>query len=98
MARHIRVTVSLTVAMCARPRALLDEAGWTVGDDGMRRNAARCRPLKVEFLNGQPQLSTGCLTRIIENLRKAIGIDAVMTSCRQCVRWNRPVPVAHKLA
>ena len=33
--------------------ALLDEAGWAVGDDGLRRNAAG-ETLRVEFLNDSP--------------------------------------------
>ena len=36
-----------------RASALLDEAGWAVGDDGMRRNA-KGETLKVEFLEDSP--------------------------------------------
>ena len=36
-----------------RASALLDEAGWTVGDDLMRRNA-KGEALSIEFLNDSP--------------------------------------------
>lgn len=57
--------------------ALLDEAGWEVGDDGMRRNAIG-EPLRVEFLNDSPTLERVILP-YVENLR-ALGVDAVLTS------------------
>jgi len=57
--------------------ALLDEAGWTVGDDGIRRNAAG-EVLVVEFLNDSPTFDR-VFNPFIENL-KAIGVDAKMTS------------------
>jgi microcin C transport system substrate-binding protein len=57
--------------------ALLDEAGWTVGDDGLRRNAAG-EVLTVEFLNDSPSFDR-VFNPYVENL-KAIGIDAKMTS------------------
>lgn len=57
---------------------LLDEAGWPVGDDGMRRNAAG-EPLRISFLFNSA--SDGTLGAVIEsfmsNLRK-MGIDAVL--------------------
>ncbi|UWQ78587.1 extracellular solute-binding protein [Leisingera sp. S132] len=58
-----------------RAMTLLDEAGWTVGDDGMRRNA-QGKPLKVEFLADSPTIE-----RIVQpyaaNLR-TMGVDAVL--------------------
>jgi microcin C transport system substrate-binding protein len=60
--------------------ALLDDAGWTVGDDGMRRNAAG-ETLKVEFLNASPAFERVFLP-YVENLR-ALGIDAKLTSVDQ---------------
>jgi microcin C transport system substrate-binding protein len=54
---------------------LLQEAGWTPGDDGMLRNAAGQR-LEVEFLNAGP-LFDRIINPYVENLR-AIGIDARM--------------------
>lgn len=57
--------------------ALLDEAGWTVGDDGMRRNA-KGEVLTVEFLNDSPSFDR-VFNPYVENL-KAVGIDAKMTS------------------
>jgi microcin C transport system substrate-binding protein len=57
--------------------ALLDEAGWPVGDDGMRRNAAG-KTLSVDFLNDSPSFDRIILP-YVENLR-ALGVDAKMTS------------------
>lgn len=55
---------------------LLDEAGWTVGDDGLRRNAEG-QVLAIEFID-----DGGSFARIInpyvQNLRQ-IGIDAKFT-------------------
>jgi microcin C transport system substrate-binding protein len=56
-----------------RATALLEEAGWTPGDDGMLRNAAG-QTLEVEFLNAGP-LFDRIINPYVENLR-AIGIDA----------------------
>ncbi|MGB2027472.1 MAG: extracellular solute-binding protein [Candidatus Puniceispirillaceae bacterium] len=59
-----------------RASALLDEAGWMVGDDGMRRNDAG-ETLKVEILNDS-QAFDRVINPYIENLR-ALGVDAVHT-------------------
>jgi len=53
--------------------ALLDEAGWPVGDDGKRRNAAG-QVLTLEFLNANPQFDR-VITPFVENLI-ALGVDA----------------------
>nr|WP_319947179.1 extracellular solute-binding protein [uncultured Shimia sp.] len=59
-----------------RAMALLDEAGWAVGDDGMRRNA-KGDTLKLNF----PMPSSGSATMgafvevFVQNLRR-MGIDA----------------------
>jgi microcin C transport system substrate-binding protein len=53
--------------------ALLDEAGWAVGDDGIRRNAAG-ETLKVEFLEYSPAFDR-VVQPVVENL-KALGVDA----------------------
>jgi microcin C transport system substrate-binding protein len=55
---------------------LLDAAGWVVGDDGMRRNAAG-ETLVLEILNDS-QAFDRVINPYIENLRK-LGIDAVHT-------------------
>lgn len=52
---------------------LLDEAGWTVGDDGMRRNAEG-EVLRLEFIDDSPSFERIALP-FIANLRR-IGIDA----------------------
>lgn len=59
-----------------RAAALLEEAGWVPGADGLLRNAAG-RTLEVEFLNAGP-LFDRIINPYVENLR-AIGIDARMT-------------------
>ncbi|MEL0133503.1 MAG: extracellular solute-binding protein [Rhodobiaceae bacterium] len=59
-----------------RASALLDEAGWQVGDDGMRRNDAG-ETLKVEILNDS-QAFDRVINPYVENLR-ALGVDAVHT-------------------
>ena len=56
--------------------ALLDEAGWPVGDDGIRRNAAG-ETLKLEILN-DIQSFDRVINPFVENLQK-LGIDAVHT-------------------
>lgn len=56
--------------------ALLNEAGWTVGPDGMRQNADG-EPLTVEILSASAAFERIDLP-FIENLRR-IGIDAVRT-------------------
>ena len=59
-----------------RASAMLDEAGWPVGDDGMRHNAAG-ETLQVEILNDS-QAFDRVINPYIENLR-ALGVDAVHT-------------------
>ena len=54
--------------------ALLDEAGWIVGDDGLRRNAAG-EPLTIEIIEDSPTFDRVHLP-FIDNL-KAAGIDAI---------------------
>lgn len=56
-----------------RATALLEEAGWTPGDDGMLRDAAG-NTLDVEFLNSGP-LFDRIINPYVENLR-AIGVNA----------------------
>jgi len=56
--------------------ALLDEAGWDVGTDGMRRNAAG-QALVVEFLEDSPSFER-VVVPYVENLR-ALGVDARLT-------------------
>lgn len=52
---------------------LLDEAGWMVGDDGVRRNAEG-QTLQIEFLSDDPVLDR-IIMPFVENL-KAMGIAA----------------------
>ncbi len=53
--------------------ALLDDAGWTVGEGGMRRNA-KGEVLKVEFIEDSPAFER-VISPYVENLR-ALGVDA----------------------
>ena len=55
---------------------LLDAAGWVLGADGLRRNAAG-QTLRVEFLNDSQSFDRIILP-YVENLRRA-GVDAVHT-------------------
>lgn len=55
--------------------ALLDDAGWIVGDDGMRRNAAG-ETLRVEFMERSPSFDR-VINPYVDNLRK-LGVDAVL--------------------
>ncbi|WP_317671082.1 extracellular solute-binding protein [Thioclava sp. A2] len=59
-----------------RAGELLDAAGWNVGSDGMRRNAAG-ETLRIEFLNDS-QTFDRVINPFVENLRQ-IGVDAVHT-------------------
>ncbi|WP_425427952.1 extracellular solute-binding protein [Aliiruegeria haliotis] len=64
---------------------LLDQAGWIVGDDGMRRKDGKV--LKVEFLNDS-QTFDRVINPYVENLRRA-GIDAVHSRVDQAEATNR---------
>lgn len=56
-----------------RASALLDEAGWVVGDDGLRRKDGRT--LRVEIIEDDPTFDR-VINPYVENLRR-VGIDAV---------------------
>ncbi len=77
MAPVSNADANLDRANLRKASALLDEAGWTAGDDGMRKNAAG-EPLKVEFLNASPAFER-IITPYVENLR-ALGVDAVLNT------------------
>ncbi|MGC9368446.1 MAG: extracellular solute-binding protein [Paracoccaceae bacterium] len=69
-----------------RASALLDEAGWVVGDDGIRRNA-QGETLKVEFLNDS-QTFDRVINPYVENLRR-LGVDAVHSRVDNAQATNR---------
>ncbi|MBC7138077.1 MAG: ABC transporter substrate-binding protein [Defluviimonas sp.] len=69
-----------------RAAALLDEAGWPAGNDGMRRNVAG-EVLRVEFLNDS-QTFDRVINPYVENLRR-LGIDAVHTRVDDAQMTNR---------
>lgn len=56
-----------------RAMKLLDEAGWPVGNDGLRRDG-KGQTLRVEFLSDDPVLDR-IATPFVDNLR-SMGIDA----------------------
>ncbi|TAG31732.1 MAG: ABC transporter substrate-binding protein, partial [Rhodobacterales bacterium] len=56
-----------------RASALLDEAGWTVGDDGIRRNAAG-ETLRMAMVHARTDLLP-VMNAYVENLR-ALGVEA----------------------
>ena len=68
---------------------LLDAAGWAVGDDGIRRNAAG-EKLVVEFLNASPSFDRVILP-YVENL-VALGVDAKLTNVDQAQYEARTRP------
>ncbi|PZO64426.1 MAG: ABC transporter substrate-binding protein [Paracoccus denitrificans] len=61
-------------ATMRRAMKLLDDAGWKIGADGLRRNAQN-QTLRLEILNDSDSFDK-VLNPYIENLR-AIGVDAV---------------------
>ena len=71
--------------------ALLDDAGWIAGADGMRVNSTGA-PLRVEFLNSNP-LFERIIAPYIENLR-ALGVDATLTSVDPAQYSQRSDPPA----
>jgi microcin C transport system substrate-binding protein len=71
--------------------ALLDEAGWAVGSDGLRRNAEG-QTLKLEFINDS-QTFDRVINPYVENLR-ALGVDAVMTRIDNAQMESRTRPPA----
>lgn len=69
-----------------RASALLDEAGWAVGSDGIRRNAEG-QTLRVEFLNDS-QTFDRVINPYVQNLR-ALGVDALLTRVDDAQMTNR---------
>lgn len=69
--------------------ALLDEAGWPVGDDGIRRNA-KGEVLRVEFLEDSPSFDR-VINPFVENL-KTLGVDAVLTRVDNAQMEDRTRP------
>ena len=79
----------LTRANLRRASKLLDEAGWAVGPDGMRKNA-KGEKLVVEFLNDSPTFDR-VINPYVENL-KALGVDANLHSVDDAQYSNRVDP------
>ncbi|MFT7057548.1 MAG: microcin C transport system substrate-binding protein [Pseudorhodobacter sp.] len=68
---------------------LLDEAGWPVGDDGIRRNA-KGEVLRVEFLEDSPSFDR-VINPFVENL-KTLGVDAILTRVDNAQMEDRTRP------
>ncbi|MFN3646408.1 MAG: extracellular solute-binding protein [Gemmobacter sp.] len=75
-----------------RAGELLEAAGWTMGNDGLRRNAAG-QTLRVEFLNDSQSFDRIILP-FVENLRRA-GVDAVHTRIDNAQMEARERPPAY---
>jgi microcin C transport system substrate-binding protein len=71
--------------------ALLDDAGWEVGSDGLRRKDGQV--LAVEFLNDSPTFDR-VINPYVENL-KTLGIDAQMTRVDNAQMEARTRPPAY---
>ena len=69
-----------------RAAALLDEAEWKTGNDGMRRNQ-KGEMLRVEFLNDNQSLDR-IINPFVQNLRQ-LGVDAVYTRVDPSELTNR---------
>jgi microcin C transport system substrate-binding protein len=68
---------------------LLDDAGWIVGDDGIRKNA-KGEKLSVEFLNDNPAFDR-IINPYVENL-KALGVDATLADVDPAQSQDREAP------
>ena len=68
---------------------LLDEAGWAVGPDGIRRNA-KGEVLTIEFLETNPAFER-VINPYVENL-KALGVDAKLAMVDDAQFSNRVAP------
>ncbi len=71
---------------------LLDDAGWAVGSDGLRRNA-KGEVLRVEFLNDS-QTFDRVINPFVENLR-ALGVEALMTRVDNAQMESRTRPPSY---
>lgn len=71
---------------------LLDEAGWEVGADGVRRNA-KGEVLRVEFLNDNPSFDR-VISPYVENL-KALGVDAELINIDPAQMESRSRPPSY---
>lgn len=86
MAPSSSATRQLDRGNLRRASALLDEAGWEVGNDGLRRNADG-QVLRLEFLNDS-QTFDRVINPYVENLR-TLGIDARHNRVDNAQRINR---------
>ena len=58
----------------AAAAALLDEAGWTPGDDGIRRNGAG-EPLRLELMTTAGDRTRELVEQVIQSQWRALGVD-----------------------
>lgn len=71
---------------------LLDDAGWEVGSDGIRRNT-KGEVLRVEFLNDNPSFDR-VISPYVENL-KALGVDAELINIDPAQMESRSRPPSY---
>ncbi|MEO5615882.1 MAG: extracellular solute-binding protein [Cypionkella sp.] len=71
---------------------LLDEAGWEVGSDGIRRNA-KGEVLHIEFLNDNSSFDR-VISPYVENL-KAVGVDAELINIDPAQMESRTRPPSY---
>ncbi|MEO8242192.1 MAG: extracellular solute-binding protein [bacterium] len=79
----------LTRANLRKASKLLDDAGWAVGADGIRKNA-QGEALSVEFLETNPAFQR-VINPYVENL-KALGVDAKLSMVDDAQFTNRTDP------
>jgi microcin C transport system substrate-binding protein len=79
----------LTRGNLRKASKLLDEAGWAVGPDGIRKNATG-EVLSVEFLETSPAFER-VINPYVENL-KALGVDAKLAMVDDAQYSNRVDP------
>ena len=79
----------LTRANLRAASKLLDEAGWAVGADGIRKNA-KGETLSIEFLESNPAFER-VINPYVENL-KALGVDAKLSMIDDAQYANRVDP------
>ena len=74
---HYDPTLPLTTYDPARARTLLDQAGWTPGPDGIRRNAAGER-LSLDFATTSGNRVRELTQQVMQSQWKAVGIEVTI--------------------
>lgn len=73
----------------ARAAALLEEAGWKPGPDGIRRNADGAR-LVLDFMTTAGTRSREVVQQVLQAAWRQVGVEARMrTNCPACSSARR---------